>query len=210
MQIGCSNIQANGSTSASSESGGNPVNLTDPDGMDFIRKIRKNTIYISARYYTDSKSEMSAKQAIKFWNKRLGDTYTNESGKIYKIRYILTVANVGADMSKKDPKEKYIDNNVYNVNDELVKKSTSAGQTNNRKHIFVRKSYSMTKPGTKKESTTGAHEIGHTLGMTDKETGIMSKAQDGNRTSDVTQEDIKEMMESANGENDKFSSWFID
>lgn len=32
MQSGCSNIQANGSTSASSESGGNPVNFVDPDG----------------------------------------------------------------------------------------------------------------------------------------------------------------------------------
>ena len=45
---------------------GNPVNFVDLDGEDFTRKIRRNTIYISAVYYTDEKSMTSAKQAVSF------------------------------------------------------------------------------------------------------------------------------------------------
>ncbi len=189
---------------------GNPVNFVDPDGDDFFRKIRKNTISIYAMYYTNSASEVSAKQAVAFWNKRSEDTYTNESGKTYTIKYILTVANTGVDLEKPKDEKDYKDKNVYNVSEKLVKKETSAGETTDRKHIAVRKSYSITKPGTNKKSTTGAHEIGHTLGMTDKDTGIMSRSQDGNRTSDVTQEDINEMMQSGNGKNDLLSKWFMD
>ncbi len=74
--------------------------------------------------------------------------------------------------------------------------------------MSVRTSYAIDKPDTKEESTTGAHEIGHTLGIEHKETGIMSEAQDENRTTDVSQENINEMIKSNRGTNDIFSYLF--
>ncbi|MCM1176395.1 MAG: hypothetical protein NC335_01425 [Bacteroides sp.] len=54
-------------------------------------------------------------------------------------------------------------------------------------------------------STTGPHEIGHTLGMEHKETGIMSQRQDEMRTYDVPQENIDEMVKSSYGIDDWLS-----
>lgn len=48
-------------------------------------------------------------------------------------------------------------------------------------------------------STTGAHEIGHTLGMKHSKSGIMSESQDINRSEVVTQKNITEMLESERG-----------
>ena len=51
-------------------------------------------------------------------------------------------------------------------------------------------------------STTGAHEIGHTLGMLEGE-GIMHQVQDDNRTMTVSQESIGQMLNSKAGITDK-------
>ncbi len=182
---------------------GNPVNFVDWDGEDFTRKIRRNTIYISAVYYTDEKSMTSAKQAVSFWNSRTGDTYTDESGKVYNIKYELSLLELGTTRLKEKSENKT--SNTYIVNDEGLISENTAGQTDEKFNITIRKSYSITKPGTKERSTTGAHEIGHSLGMDHKETGIMTKAQDENRTSDVPQENINEMVQSNRGTDDWLS-----
>ncbi len=44
-------------------------------------------------------------------------------------------------------------------------------------------------------STTAAHEIGHTLGMHHTSEGIMSETQNESRSGEVTQENIKDMIE---------------
>ena len=66
-------------------------------------------------------------------------------------------------MERQDDAKKYGNQNTYGVNDKLVKSPNAAGQTKDGKHMSVRTSYAIDKPGTKEESTTGAHEIGHSL-----------------------------------------------
>ena len=46
---------------------GNPVNFVDPDGMDFRKVVRMNTITIKAHYYVKRDSYESAANARDFW-----------------------------------------------------------------------------------------------------------------------------------------------
>lgn len=65
--------------------------------------------------------------------------------------------------------------------------------------IKVREAYSLTNPQTQKVSSTGAHEIGNTLGMKHDDIGIMSKTQDEDRTNELTQQNLSEMLSSPAG-----------
>ena len=58
------------------------------------------------------------------------------------------------------------------------------------------------------QSTTGAHEIGHTLGMTHTDTGIMSESQNEYRTDEVQQENLRQMLQSESGEIDIITKIF--
>lgn len=76
---------------------------------------------------------------------------------------------------------------------------SGTGTTTNKHNIRILKSYSIYRPNSKIESTTGAHEIGHTLGMSDTNQGIMSYTQDSSRTDEVTQENLSQMLNSSVG-----------
>ena len=95
--------------------------------------------------------------------------------------------------------------NTYELVDSFDKKDR-AGATENKKKIQVLKSYAIYRNGSSIQSTTGAHEIGHILGMHDSEYGIMSESQDENRTDDVTKENIKQMLSSDSGYQDFITS----
>ncbi len=56
----------------------------------------------------------SAKQAVSFWNSRTGDTYTDESGKTYQIKYELIVVDKGINMEQQGDAKKYSNQRMIN------------------------------------------------------------------------------------------------
>ena len=182
---------------------GDPVNLVDEDGRDFRKKRRFNTYTITAIYYVNNQeSYKSTSQGISFWNRRTNDTYTDESGRTFNIKYNLTVRQID---QKHSPQ---LGDNTFEVNDERVKandidKKGIVGVTLNANKIYVKRNYSIKNPNTNHHSSTPAHEIGHTLGMKDKSSGIMSERQDEARTGMVSDDNIHEMMTSQSGEDEK-------
>ena len=175
---------------------GDPVNLVDEDGRDFRKRLRNNTYIISSTYYVKNiESYESAKIGISFWNKRTNDTYTDQSGKTFRIKYNLSVKILNF-RSHPVPGDNY-----YEINDEKikkydVKKEHPTGTTPDGKHLYVKRDYSMNNPLTGETSSTPAHEIGHSLGMEHQEEGVMSLSQDSHRNANVTQENIEQMMNS--------------
>jgi len=180
--------------------GNDPVNFFDPDGRDALIRIRRNTIIVSATIYTNSSSKKSADQAARFWNNRTGDNYQGKS-----IKYEITVIDCGNLLKNESDSDKSRFN-TYEVNSKKVDEKynlelygPSVGITADNIHTIVKKEYSETLPNSRKPSTTGAHEIGHILGIdSHSERGIMSPCQDKNRTSEVTSTNIQEMMTSKN------------
>lgn len=77
--------------------------------------------------------------------------------------------------------------------------SQRVGITEDKRNIKVLDAFSKTFPNSDKASTTGAHEIGHTLGMNHSEQGIMSPSQDEKRTNTVTQENLRQMINTDKG-----------
>ena len=172
--------------------GGNPVNLVDPDGKRFYKKTVGNTIYISATYSANLKSSPSAQSAIAFWNNRKNDSVTIE-GKTYRIKYKLSVKEDRFNRGTR------IADNSYSVLPDSKLSELETGNTDETGRVIkVKESWANTNDKGKK-STTGAHEIGHTLGMHHDETGIMTPNQDESRTDEVTQQNLQQMIESGRG-----------
>lgn len=91
--------------------------------------------------------------------------------------------------------------NTYEVNDKKVDELSNqlaVGVTLNHKKIYVKRSNAK-KLSSGTSSSTPAHEIGHTLGMSDSPIGIMSERQDEKRSGEVLQSNIDEMMNSPAG-----------
>ena len=172
------------------------MNYVDPDGNIFKKIIRGKTITIQAVYYTTKDAMRSAQNAAKFWNKRT-DTYLASNNKVYSISYDMTVICV-------DQLCKFENNNTYELVDSF-KSHETAGSCLQKHKINVLRSYSLFHPITKVESTTGAHEIGHTLGMSDTEYGIMSHSQNEFRSESIAHENLQQMLNSDVGEYDLLS-----
>lgn len=185
---------------------GNPVNYIDPDGQKGKAVIDKQTKTITiyavynyrlSRYgVTYAQTIKSLQMSIDFFNKKKGLKY-EYNGEEYTIKFELRMQKGNAVM----PDENGV-NNSYTITDlekhpdtqetyaDLQKQGkTMNGEAQQLCNIYVDVSRMF--------SDTGAHEIGHTLGMfhDDTEGGIMaSDAGSALRTNDITAQNIADMM----------------
>ncbi|MBR5736142.1 MAG: RHS repeat-associated core domain-containing protein [Bacteroidales bacterium] len=186
---------------------GNPMNLVDLDGKDWSRKWRHNSVTVSATIFADTKSMASAKQAASYWNNRKEDYYFI-GDKSFRVLYdIIVVESPFLDNNQTDKNTYEVtDERMINANGEEDSGRTYV-QTNS---VKVNSKYSMVIPGTNRQSLTGAHELGHLLGIKGHiDNTLMSTSPDSNRTSSITQEQINAIVESEKGHNDFISSLFL-
>ncbi len=167
----------------------NPIKYIDPDGRDYGLAINHETrtVTISATYYVnknDSKSINSATSAVASWNGGNGQ-YNYKVGKgdeavQYTVNFDFKVVQVN------DPKAEFMNDrtasvsaenkttpdkssNVYEVrpdNDKSFKGSDTHGVTTGDNYVKVKDSDA--------QNTTGAHEVGHTLGLGHSTSGVMT------------------------------------
>ena len=184
--------------------GGNPIRYVDDSGNDYHVKVNheEQTITISADYYAYRSDAQSVTAAIGFWNDLSGkyamDGYTinfalayhevepyKTGGKELDQRKSINYA-MGGDASA----------NAYMVIHDGESSSvinedgqTSSGGYNNREiSISERNAVEL----------TGAHEVGHSLGLLHSDYGLMYPL--GNsykRTSDVSKSEVKAIIKQA-------------
>ena len=176
---------------------GDPVGIVDIHGDVPFAIFYKDKIVIIAKYRYNAVSKESLSQALEFWNSRKDLVYKDSStGKQYSITFRLSGV---FDKDMYDSQEKMNTSSLseneyyYHVSSVRLMGIRRTG-SNYKRDINVREDYSITRPDTSVESTTGAHEIGHSLGMNHKPIGIMTESQSDNRTSDVLEENINEMI----------------
>ena len=171
-------------------SGNNPIIYVDPDGRDYGLYIdhKNKKIVIKATYYVqngDKVSKNSASGAIASWNKQKGLVYKIGRGDEaieYNVSFDLSIKEVENPTAEAlndksiivPDSEKQISDgssNVYRIaNDKDVKKgydSTTKGATFGNNVVTVLEENA--------ENTTGAHEVGHSLGLDHSNSGVMTE-----------------------------------
>ncbi len=160
----------------------NPIIFIDPDGRDYILHFdnEKETVTVQANYYTLSRDAKSAQKAADFWESQSGE-YTYSEGRgddaiSYTVNFEINVIEVTVDEglgesgSLNAAMGQDEAGNVYRVvsDGELGSRSGTV-QTGN--FISVGESYAF--------QSTGAHEMGHTLGIARHSSrGIMTESLD--------------------------------
>ena len=130
-----------------------PVFLNDPDGKDAVITITENTITVSAKIYVMNSGEnkinvAEAQNSINnYWGKE--QTYTDENGKVYNVKFDIQVIEATGNEDRKDASKNW------------VKPKDGSFRSNV-------KGYRYGSWAKGKKDKTYAHEVGHFLGLADQ------------------------------------------
>ena len=169
----------------------NPIKYVDPDGKDYTINIdnETNTMTITAKYYVNPHDAESAQQSIDFWNNQSGNFAYESKRKQYKIFFNLQteITNNVSNALNNDPAN---DANAYAVRP--FKDTNISGRCFSGNQVLVSPQYQW--------GETGAHEIGHTLGMEHTNIGIMTQGLDSwGRKSEVSKMSLEQCIFNAFG-----------
>ena len=184
-----------------SYAGNNPVNFVDYDGKDYglYFDSKNKTITIKATYFTLTNDMASAQQAAKNWNSQSGiNTYTVGKGDkavAYTVNFDIAVVEVKPDNATQEmaalnsalASGPASESNVYKVVDDSKLDANTNGTTSGGNYIQVKDS--------QKNSTTGTHEMGHSLGLVHNNSGVMTAASsDPKRSATPNKNDVKDII----------------
>ena len=184
--------------------GGNPIRYGDDSGNDYHVKVNheEQTITISADYYAYKSDAASVTAAIGFWNDLSGQ-YTMDG---YTVNFALTYHEVDpyiADGKELDQRSSInlamggdASANAYMVihdgeSSPVINEdgnASSGGYKDREITISERNSVEL----------TGAHEVGHSLGLLHSDNGLMYPfGNTSGRTSEVSKDEMKAIIKQA-------------
>lgn len=187
--------------------GGNPIRYGDDSGNDYHVKVshEEQTITISADYYAYRSDVQSVTAAIGFWND-LSGKYTMDG---YTVNFALAYHEV--EPSKYPDKKGNIQRgtiniamwensddagNLYMVVDNIPEDpnkdndSKVTGGSYGGRAIYISRENAT--------ELTGAHEVGHSLGLQHSDIGIMyATGNSTNRAKTISESEIKKMIKNA-------------